>query len=296
MKKFILVYNPVSGDAFFRYRLDEIIEKFLSRNCIIIPYRTTKDNLGGLSVLVQTLNLDGVVISGGDGTVNEVINVLLSVNANLPVGIIPSGTSNDFASHVGLGTDLDSYIDTIASGSVIPIDVGKINDKYFLNVASAGLLTSVAHTVDAALKNTLGKIAYYLKGLNELPNFKTLNMTIWADGRVIQEEVYLFLILNSGTVGSISNLIPAKINDGKLDLLIFKQCSIPELMSLFVGLFTSKNPTQHRSVIYLQAENIHIQCTEEIESDVDGERGPKLPLEISAIPGRIKLFCDKLYK
>ncbi len=293
MKKFILVYNPVSGDALFKYQLDDIIEKFLAKDCVIIPFRTTRDNIRSLTYLLHTLRLEGVIISGGDGTVHTIINAMLKAGVDLPVGIIPSGTSNDFASYAGLGQDMERYIDTIARGFTIPIDIGQVNDKYFLNVASAGLLTSVAHRVDSALKNTLGKIAYYLKGLGELPNFRSLKMSIRADDRFIEEDVFLFLILNSGTAGSISNIIPAKFDDGRLDVLIVKQCSIPELMTLFVGLLTSKDLTQHRSVIYLQAQHIYIQCTEEVESDVDGELGPKLPLEVQALPGKLKLFYEK---
>lgn len=293
MKKLILVYNPVSGDAFFKYQLDDIIEKFLYHHCVIIPFRTSKDNLVMLASLVGSIAADGVVVAGGDGTVSQVINILLQQNIDLPVGIIPRGTSNDFASHTGLGEDLDSYIAAIAQGAVMPVDVGKINGQYFLNVASAGLLTSVAHSVDSALKNILGKIAYYLKGLGELPHFRSLKMTIRADGRVIEEELFLFMILNSGTVGSIANLIPARIDDGKLDLLIVKQCGIPELMTLLISLLTSKNPAQHRSVIYLQARHIAIDCSETVESDVDGELGPNLPLEITAVSGRLNIFCEQ---
>ena len=293
MKKLILVYNPVSGDAFFKYRLDELIDKFLHHHCVVIPFRTSRDNLTLLTGLLGSAGAEGVIIAGGDGTVHQVMNVLLQAGVDLPVGIIPSGTSNDFASHAGLGQDLDRYIAAIAKGAVMPVDIGKINDRYFVNVAGAGLLTSVAHHVDSALKNILGRIAYYLKGLGELPNFRTLKMTIRADDQVIEEELFLFLILNSGTVGSIANLVPARIDDGKLDVLIVKQCSIPDLMTLVISLLTGKDPAQHRSVIYLQARNIHIACEEEVESDVDGELGPNLPLEITAIPGKIKIFCEQ---
>jgi len=295
MKKFILVYNPVSGDACFKYRLDDIVEKFLGKGCAIIPFRTSKDNLDTLVMLAKDVEAAGIIISGGDGTVHQVINVMLGANINLPVGIIPSGTCNDFATYLGIGQNLDSYIDVIVRGSVMPVDIGKINNQYFFNVASAGLLTSVAHRVDAALKNTLGKIAYYIKGLGELPHFRPLAMTITADGTEIKENVYMFLIVNSATVGGLATLIPAKVNDGRLDVLIVKQCSIPDLMSLFVGLLTGKNPVHHRSVLYLQAKAISIQCVEEVESDLDGELGPKLPLDITTLPGKIQLFYERMY-
>ncbi|WP_110955929.1 YegS/Rv2252/BmrU family lipid kinase [Anaerosinus massiliensis] len=293
MKKLILVYNPVSGDAMFKYKLDDIFAKFLENDCIIIPYRTQKENEKSFIAFFQSVDVDGIVISGGDGTVHEIINLMIQHEIDLPIGIIASGTSNDFASFLGINEDLDGYIKAIARGKVMPIDIGKIGDKYFINVASAGVLTSVAHKVDAGLKNAIGKMAYYLKGLGEIPGFRALNLTIQADGLVIHENVFLFVIINSGTVGSMKNIAThAKIDDGKLDMIIVKQCSIPELMGLAVELLAGNDITKRNNVIYLQAKDICIDCTECIESDLDGELGPKLPLHIKTLQGKLNLFYE----
>lgn len=293
MKKLILVYNPVSGDALFKYKLDEIIEKFLDRDCIIIPYRTRKENKESFIQFVRSVAVEGIIISGGDGTVHEIINIMIQEEIDLPIGIIASGTSNDFASFLGIDEDLDHYITAIADGVLLPIDVGQIGNQYFINVASAGVLTSVAHKVDAGLKNAIGKMAYYLKGLGEIPGFHALDMTIRADEQIIKEKVFLFVIVNSGTVGSLKNIaVNAKIDDGKLDMIIVKQCNIPELMALAVEIVAGNNITKRKNVIYLQAKNIKIECTEELESDLDGELGPKLPLEIKTLKGKLNLFYD----
>ncbi len=294
MKKLILVYNPVSGDALFKYKLDELIEKFSVHDCIIIPYRTLPNNEIVFAKFVRSLNADGVIIAGGDGTIHDIINLMITENIDLPIGLIPSGTSNDFASFLGINKNLDRYIKTIAKGSVMPIDIGQIGNKYFINVASAGVLTSVAHKVDAGLKNALGKMAYYLKGLGEIPGFHARKMKIKADGRIIEEKIFLFVIVNSGTVGSMKNVVAnAKINDGKLDMVLIKQCSIPEFMTLTLEMLAGSNITRHNSVLYLQAKDIEIECEEEIESDLDGELGPKLPLKITTLAGKIKLFYEK---
>lgn len=291
MKKFVLVYNPVSGDALFKYKLDEIIAKFYANNCIIIPYRTQRENKVTFLAFLESVDVEGIVISGGDGTVHEIINIMIANEIRLPIGIIASGTSNDFASFLGLDEDLDAYIGVIARGIVHPIDIGKIGDQYFFNVASAGVLTSVAHKVDAGLKNAIGKMAYYLKGLGELPSFHGLDMTIRADQKVMKERVFLFLIVNSGTVGSLKNIATkAKVDDGKLDMIIVKQCGIPELMALAAEIVAGKNITKSKNVIYLQATNIKIECTEALESDLDGELGPELPLEITTLKGKLDLF------
>lgn len=293
MKKLILVYNPVSGDATFKYKLDSMIEKFMAQDCILIPYRTRKDNADSFLAFARSVDVAGILISGGDGTVHEIINLMIRAGIDLPIGIIASGTSNDFASFLGIDENLDQYIRAIARGLVMPIDIGKIDDQYFINVASAGVLTSVAHKVDAGLKNAIGKMAYYLKGLGELPSFHALDVTIHADGRVIQEKIFLFVIVNSGTVGSLKNIaVKAKINDGKLDMIIVKQCSIPDLMALAAEIVAGKNIAKRKNVIYLQAKDIKIECAEDLESDLDGELGPKLPIEITTLQGRLNLFYD----
>lgn len=293
MKKLILVYNPVSGDALFKYKLDNIFAQFLENDCIIIPYRTRKDNEKSFIDFLHSVDVEGIVISGGDGTVHEIINLMIRHDVNLPIGIIASGTSNDFASFLGINEDIDAYIRAIARGKVMPIDIGQIGEKYFINVASAGVLTSVAHKVDAGLKNAIGKMAYYLRGLGEIPSFRALDLTIRADNEVLREKVFLFVIINSGTVGSMKNLATnAKINDGKLDMIIVKQCSIPELMALTVELLAGNDITKRNNVTYLQAANIKIESTEMVESDLDGELGPKLPLEIKTLQGKLNLFYD----
>lgn len=292
MQRFILVYNPISGDASFKNKLDNVIECFQKKDCVIIPFRITgeQDTMDFIK-LAREINVHGIIVSGGDGTIHEVINSMLECNLDLPLGVIPSGTSNDFAAHMQLDKNINDSIDTITNGKIKTIDVGKVNDKYFFNVASAGLMTSVAHSADSILKNTLGKIAYYLKGLGELPNFRALKMRIVADEQVIEDDVFLFLVMNSGTVGGFPNLVPhAKIDDGKLDLLIVNKCNLPELMGLFIS-FLKGIHCDNKYVTYLQAENIYIECAEELDSDLDGELGPQLPLDIKIVPKKIKFFC-----
>jgi diacylglycerol kinase (ATP) len=293
LRKFILVYNPISGDASFKFKLDNVIEAFQKENCIIIPLRVSNEQESDAFImLVKEIAVDGIIVSGGDGTIHSVINNMLRQEIDLPLGIIPSGTSNDFAAYLQLDKNIDTCVETITKGQRKRIDVGKVNDEYFFNVASAGLMTSVAHNADSMLKNTLGKIAYYLKGLGELPNFKALKMRIITEQQIIEEDIFLFLIMNSGTVGGFPNLVPhAKIDDGKLDVLIVKKCNLPELMSLFIS-FLKGIHCNSKYVTCLQAETIYIECAEEVESDLDGELGPKLPLNVTILPRRIEVFCS----
>ena len=292
MRKIVLVYNPVSGDALFKYKIDYIIEVFQKNNCIIIPYRTGLSNKESFINFISAIpEIYGMIIAGGDGTLNEFINIMLAENIDVPIGILPSGTSNDFASFLGINKSIDNYLSTIIEGNIRSIDVGQIADRYFINVASAGVLTSVAHRVDKALKNTLGKMAYYIRGLGEIPNIQPLTAKFIIDHQVVEENIFLFLISNSATVGSLPNAMPeAQIDDGLLDLMIVKQCSLPEFTSLVISLLAGRDIRRNRYVLHYQAKEINVDIKEDVETDLDGELGPTLPLKAKVLNKKLRVF------
>ncbi|MGM9539747.1 diacylglycerol/lipid kinase family protein [Anaerovibrio sp.] len=288
MKKIVLVYNPVSGKAKFKRSLDNIIGKLQRRGCMVIPYRTTPEN-ENLAEFIRQAAPEGIIAAGGDGTVHEVVNLVMHEGLDLPVGIIGSGTSNDFATYLRL--DTEDYFDRIAAGKIMEVDLGKVGDEYFINVASAGMVTSIAHEVDVKLKNTFGKLAYYVQGLKTLPQFKALDMVIRTEDEEIREKAFLFLVVNSSVVASFKNAAKqASVQDGKLDLLLVKQCGIGELMTLTAELLAGKDVSGRKEVVYRQAASFEVSCDTELVSDLDGELGPRLPLQIRTIPKALKLF------
>lgn len=291
MKTFLLIYNPASGDGYFRYQLDSFVTELQKRQCCIVPVRTeSKEDTPRLVAMAKDFPFDGLLVSGGDGTVHEVVNCMLNTGVDLPLGIIPSGTSNDLAVFLQLDKDIAKCAAVFAAGYTRAVDVGAVNDRYFLNVASAGLLSGVAHTADRTLKNTLGKVAYYLKGFEELPRFRSIPMRIQADDRIIEGDIILFLVMNGGTVGSFTRIAPAaRMDDGKLDVLIVHRCSLPELARILISLISGSHLT-HKAVEYFQTTRVDIDCHEPLESDLDGELGPLLPLSIAALPNKIRLF------
>ena len=291
MKKYVLIYNPVAGDAKFKSRLDEVVEYLQLTDGIVLPFRTRyKEDIQPFVRQIKEFAADGLIVSGGDGTVHQVINAMLKEEVDVPVGIIPSGTCNDFSSHISFDKSLSRCLSAVTGGKWRMVDVGKVNAEYFLNVASAGLLTSVAHSVDVSLKNTVGRLAYYFKGLGQLPNFRSMPVKITADGQVINGDILLFLVMNSGIVGSFPALVPtARIDDGKLDLLIINKCNISELMGLFISIFSGRHIAS-KHIRHLQAKEMYIECTEPVESDMDGELGPPLPLTISTVTKKLKIF------
>lgn len=291
MKKFVLAYNPVSGDAMFRKKLDHLVYMFQRYRSILIPYRTTPTNSDFTDFIRATLP-DGVIIAGGDGTLSSIVNCILQNKLKLPVAIIPSGTSNDFASCIHINhSDFDTYIDSIINGRTTTIDVGRLGNKYFINVVSAGMLTSVAHDVDRRLKNTLGRSAYYLRGIGELPKFRALDMIIETDGIIKNVRAFFVLIVNSNVVAGLKNIsVKAKLDDGKLDLIMLKQCKIPDLVAFTAEIVAGKNIIDNKNVEYIQASSFKLSCIEQVKSDIDGEPGPNLPIEVRAVPTALEIY------
>ena len=288
MKKLVLVYNPVSGRAVFKSQLDEIIEKLQSRGCMVIPYRTTPENRDLLD-FIKAAAPEGIIAAGGDGTVHEIVNLVMKEKLDIPVGIIGSGTSNDFATYLKL--DTEEYFDRIAAGNTMKIDLGWTGEDYFINVASAGMVTSIAHEVNTRLKNVFGKMAYYVQGLKTLPQFKALDLRIKTDKEEIEEKAFLFLITNSSVVASFKNAaVQASVQDGLLDLIVIRQCNIAELMKLTAELMAGREMTDTKNVIYIQGTTFDISCDSELDSDLDGELGTKLPLHIEVVPKALEIF------
>lgn len=288
----MLFYNPVSGHAAFKNKLDWIVEAFQRRGILVVFYRTRREGNEVFIPFVREVNPDGLLVAGGDGTVHEIVNLMMKGNLDLPLGIIGSGTSNDFATYLGVNTDLEAYLDTIAAGRTRRVDLGLMDGTYFINVASGGAMACIAHEVNARIKNSLGKMAYYLKGIGELPKFRYFPLKIEADGAHYELETFLFVIINSPVVGSMKNVANGvAVDDGKLDLLSIGKCSIPKLMSITADLIAGKPVSEREDVLHVQAKHFRIESGIPVESDIDGECGPMLPLTIETVPRAVAIYC-----
>ena len=293
MKKLLLVYNPVSGHAAFKSRLDSIVEAFQQRGILLSLYRTRQEDNSNFAEIVRESRADGVISAGGDGTLHAVVNWIMASKIDLPVGIIGSGTSNDFATYLAINKNLEEYFDRIAKFQTRKVDVGLVNgEKFFINVVSAGAFTAIAHEVNVKLKNLLGKPAYYLQSLKELPNFKSATFKVDANGVNFEFEAFLFIILNSGTVAGMKKVADfAKIDDGELNLLAIKKCSPSQLLRISRNLFGGRGVNiNDENIFSLQSSKFSISSTSDLTSDIDGEIGFKLPLTIETIPQALEVF------
>jgi diacylglycerol kinase (ATP) len=292
LNKIRLIYNPGSGDRSFCHKLDEVIEDFQREGFQVIPYKTL--GVDDIERGVRLTNDDDyycIAVAGGDGTLNKVINAMVRYNINLPIGIFPWGTANDFAAYFGIPKDVKKCCSNILQNNIQPIDLGKINEKYFINVAAGGLLTDVSQKIDINLKSTLGKLAYYLKGIEQLPNFRPIPVKFINGENTMDENVYLFLAFNGCSAGGFNQLAKeSKIDDGKLDIIAIRACALMELISLFIKLLKGEHLSDD-NIIYLQTDKLSILCSNDVDMDIDGEPGPLFPIDLSIVPGAVRIFA-----
>lgn len=291
MKKILMIYNPTSGEGKFTDRLEDIVKLHHTEGFDLVLQEIN----GDLDLEKVLLEMDDeysyLIVAGGDGTVNMMINALIRLNIDIPLGVIPSGTANDFAYHIGMPLDVLEASRRILASKPKRIDIGKINDKYFMNVASTGLFTDVSQKTNQSLKNTMGKMAYFLKGIQEIPNFKKIPIKIKSKEYNFDGEVYVILIFNGNSAGSMDIAYNADMFDGKLDVIILNPESLLEVFPLLMKLIMKKNLEDIVGLTYFQTDELLLETEMQgLTTDIDGEYGPELPLKILCIKDRLEIL------
>lgn len=293
MKKVKFIYNPNSGNKNIVYKLDDIIAKYQLNGYTIVPHRISKDTTieDGLKDIND--NYNHILIAGGDGTIDRLVNYMKKNDIDIPIGILPTGTANDFANVLNIPLDIDLCIENIINSEPKYIDVGVINDDYFVNIASTGMFTDVSQRVDSNLKHSIGRISYIIKGVEDALHLRKFNVTIRSKELEYDGDMYLILVLNGRTAGNISFAHNAMLDDGYLDVIIFKAMPIPKSIPVLVDIIKGSPLDKHDEIIYFKTDELYVDCSDDIVTDIDGERGPDFPLNIKCMKNGIQILGIK---
>ncbi|MDD2234240.1 MAG: diacylglycerol kinase family lipid kinase [Desulfitobacteriaceae bacterium] len=289
-KKMCLVYNPYAGRRKFTAQLDTVIRIFQESGHDVSIHRTSSP-ADVEQVAKQCCDVESLVIAGGDGSIHRIVNGLMKIPSNKrPVlGILPVGTANDLAYALHLPQRLVQACEVIARGRIFGMDVGMVNQRYFVNVACAGLLTDVSSKVDIRIKNTLGQLAYYLKGLETLPTYHPFRVKFVHDEVEFDEEILLLLVVNGFSVGGLRRLVPrASLSDGKLDVLIVRQTGWPDALRILLNALRGEQ-VDHERIDKFQIRDLTIYTDNVTCCDLDGEIGPDSPWHIQ-VNSKISVF------
>ncbi|CDQ41728.1 diacylglycerol kinase [Virgibacillus salexigens] len=291
MNKARIIYNPTSGREAFKKELPTVLERLEIAGYETSTHATTceGDAITAARAAVDR-GYDLVIAAGGDGTINEVINGVAEQEHRPKLGIIPVGTTNDFARALHIPRDINRALDVIIDGRSISLDIGKVNDHYFINIAGGGKLTELTYEVPSKLKTMLGQLAYYIKGIEMLPSLKPTRAKIEYDDHVIDEDIMLFLISNTNSVAGFEKLAPeANLQDGYFDLLILKKTNLAEFIRIATLALRGAH-LEDKHVIYHKAKHIKITTDEKMQLNIDGEFGGLLPGEFRNLQQHIEFF------
>lgn len=291
MKRARLIYNPTSGREQVKRSLPYILERLEINGYETSAHATTcEGDATEAARIAVDRRFDLVIAAGGDGTIYEVINGIAEQPYRPKLGIIPVGTTNDFARAIGVPRTVEGAMDVLCEGLEMPIDVGRVNDHYFINIAGGGRLTELTYEVPSKLKTMLGQLAYYMKGIEMLPSIRPTKTRIEYDGKLFEDEIMLFLVSNSNSIGGFEKLAPhASLNDGLFDLMILKKTNIAE----FIRIASSALRGDHindPNVVYKKASRIKVEAVDKMQLNLDGEYGGPLPAEFTNLYRHITMI------
>ena len=290
-KKVILFYNPNAGNGLFKNNLDLIIERFQQKKLVVIPVRAGRgDVLDGLFRTIDPAEYRQVIAAGGDGTINICVNAMIRNNIDLPLAIFPAGTANDFAYYLDLPLEINSMIDIALGSNFTYSDLGRANEKYFLNVAAMGTMVDVSQKTDPNLKSILGVLSYYIRGIIEVPNLKPIPVRITSEEFSGEEHMYFMLIMNGRSAGGFKRLSPsAEINDGLFDVIVFREMPLTDFLPLLINVLQG-NHEKNKHIIYFRTNRLQVESPQHVGTDIDGEKGDDLPIAYSLLPNKLKIF------
>lgn len=274
MKKLLLIINPCAGQKKAKKQLTEIIDIFNRADFTVITHITSGCGDAQTACIRFAGQVDLIVCCGGDGTFNETVSGVLKSGRNVPIGYIPAGSTNDFASSLRLRSDLLQAARDIVEGSPKQLDIGQFGNRYFSYVASFGAFTRTSYTTPQNLKNALGHTAYVLSGIQELSQIRSHPLRFaLSDGSIIEDNFLFGAISNSTSVGGILTLAPDRVNmaDGKLELLLIR--APKDLFELGECVRALQQKTYNCEMItFLSTDAVTVSAPEELCWTIDGEQ------------------------
>lgn len=274
MKKALFIYNPNAGKGLLKPKLSDIIDIIVKAGYEVVVYPTQKYKDAYYKVKTFTEEYDRVICSGGDGTLDEVVTGMMKREKKIPVGYIPTGTTNDFASSLHIPKNLLQAASTAAEGREFPCDIGRFNGDVFVYIAAFGLFTDVSYETKQEMKNVLGHLAYVLEGAKRLFNIPSYKVKVTHDDEVIEDEFVYGMVTNSRSVGGFRNLVGKQVgfDDGVFEVTLIKTPKNPiELQEIIAALMIQQMDSKY--MYTFKSGRIMFESIEEIPWTLDGEFG-----------------------
>lgn len=274
MKKMLFIYNPNSGMGLLKPKLSDVLDIFVKGGYGVTVYPTQKYHDAVRKMGEYEEQYDLVACSGGDGTLDEVVTGMMKREKKVPIGYIPAGTTNDFASSLHISKNMLEAADTVVNGVPFACDVGVFNQDYFVYIAAFGLFTDVSYETKQSMKNVLGHLAYILEGTKRIFNIPSYRIKVTHDGETIEDEFIYGMVTNSRSVGGFKGITGKNVvfDDGKFEVTLFKTPRNPMELNEILGALALRKINPKRMYSF-KTNEVHFETEEEIPWTLDGEFG-----------------------
>lgn len=293
MKKMLFILNPNAGQRKANKYLVEILSIFNRAGYETEVFVTSGPGQAKKIAKNRAGEVDVIVCCGGDGTYNETMTGIMQGRIPTPIGYIPAGSTNDFASSLGLSADPIEAAMTIAKGQAQNYDVGCFGGRHFAYVASFGAFTRTSYATPQSIKNSLGHMAYLLEGISELSQIKTYHLRFETEETVVEDDFLFGAICNSTSLGGLLKLDPGVVDmqDGKFELLLIRAPKdIMELTACLQALQTKKYNC--KMMTFLNTGDLRVFAPEDMPWTLDGEKedGHSI-IEVRNLRQAISIMC-----
>lgn len=284
MKKAVFLYNDRSGKGRIARSAAGILAIFRASGYDIAPQPIDFS----ANPFDGNESIDLMVVAGGDGTVNYAVNAMKRKGLDIPIGVIPAGTANDFAGALGMSRKPLEAARQIASGQVERVDCGCVNGLWFVNIFSFGLFTTTSQRTPDARKHKIGKLAYIIEGVKEFRSMHAVPLEVVADGERFDLRSLIVLIFNGETAGGFRLARRSSIKDGLFDCLLLEKRNFFRSTLAMGRYLLGGHP---KIVRHLRVGRLDIVSPINEPTDVDGQKGAEFPLHVECLAGGLRVMC-----
>lgn len=291
-KKILLIVNPCAGKTKTRISADAVKSKFPEDEYEFTTRETTCRGDATNIVKEELEGHDFVMCCGGDGTLNETINGVMSVPQRKPIGYIPSGTTCDLASTLGIPNEVNAATKFIMDGKANDYDIGLFNNRYFTYIATFGAFTKNSYATPQKLKNRFGHAAYVVEAMKEIKDIHGTHLKVEHDGGIVEGNFCFGSISNSSSIAGMFKLREdeVRLNDGEFEVFLIPKMSIPKLIRTILEVKAQiYNPDR---VIHFKTSKLSLLSPEEdLSWSLDGEfGGTHREVKIHVLERAIRLY------
>ncbi len=273
-KKLFFVFNPHAGKAMIRSKLLDVVDVFVKGGYEVQVHPTQERRDAAAQVKAASEWADLIVCCGGDGTMDEAVKGFMEAERKVPMGYIPAGSTNDFASSLQISREMHVAAQQIVDGSARYLDIGSFNEDYFVYIAAFGLFTETSYQTDQQLKNTMGYLAYVLQGAKEIFDIKSYRMKFTSDVETYEGDFIYGMVTNSKSVGGMKNLTGKNVemDDGYFEVTLIHTPKNPLELAEIVACLMSQEDTTNL-IDTFKTRKLTVESDEKIGWTLDGEFG-----------------------